>query len=723
MNPLAILQEKFGYQSFRHHQEQIIQSILEKRDTFVLMPTGGGKSVCYQVPALIFPGLTVVISPLIALMKDQVDALRVNGIRSAYLSSSQASPEQEEILQQAKRGELKLLYMAPERILSSSSGMMDALAAMDLSLIAIDEAHCISQWGHDFRPEYLMLSRLKKRFPQIPVVALTATADKLTRKDILEKLELRNPKVFVSSFNRPNIRYNVEPKRNERERLFEFLRKHDGDSGIIYCLSRSSTEKLAGELVEKGFNALAYHAGMEPAKRTLHQEKFLRDEVPIMVATVAFGMGINKSNVRFVVHMDLPKNIEGYYQETGRAGRDGLESEALLFFSFGDVNKLKSFARIEGNQAQSEIAYNKLDQMAEYGSLRSCRRKFLLNYFDEKTTDHCGNCDFCLTKFEQVDATADATLVFKAIVDLKGKYGGNYVIDLLKASTSIKLHPKHKELPSYGSGSHLSRESWQSLIQELVQHRYLHRTKGMYPILGISEMAEWVINGEATVILRRSRERATVEQKLDYEVELLRELKEVRARLANRENVPAYIVLPDNALMEMARYLPSKEQLRRISGFADAKIHRYGDDFHETISLYCRKNRLASRVHLKGDNLVGQERPTRISDTKGQTLELFRRGHSIEKIAVLRGLAPSTVETHLAFYVSRGELDIREVLNDHDIALIRRAIARSENGLASTIKDRLGDDFSYGQIRLVLADMERNKGSMVREPAEAYVVA
>jgi ATP-dependent DNA helicase, RecQ family len=425
-DPLKILNEKFGYSSFRLEQENIINAVLQKKDTFALMPTGGGKSLCYQIPALIFEGLTVVISPLIALMKDQVDALRVNGISAAYLNSTQSSQEQEEILRKIKSNALKLLYLAPE------SNYIRQLSSFNLSLIAIDEAHCISHWGHDFRPEYLTLAHLKRSFTHVPVIALTATADKLTRKDIVEKLELSNPQIFISSFNRANIRYTVEAKRNSFDRLIDFLENHKDESGIIYCLSRASTERLADDLKSMGFQALPYHAGLDKEVRSKHQELFLRDEVKIMVATIAFGMGIDKSNVRYVVHMDLPKNVESYYQETGRSGRDGLNSEALLFYSYADVSKMKKFVEIEDNPEQTEIYLKKLNQMAAYGDLTTCRRKYLLNYFDEVADSYCGNCDVCLTRIEQVDGTVLAQKVLSAVTRLQERFGAGYVIDFLK---------------------------------------------------------------------------------------------------------------------------------------------------------------------------------------------------------------------------------------------------------------------------------------------------
>src|SRR6187549_1227922 len=461
ISPLEALQKYFGYSTFRLEQEAIISSVLQKKDTFVLMPTGGGKSLCYQIPALVFDGLTIVISPLIALMKDQVDALRVNGIQAAYLNSTQSYYEQEEILASVRSKNLKLLYLAPE------SNFIKRLSAFDVSLIAIDEAHCISHWGHDFRPEYLVLSHLKRSMPHVPVIALTATADRLTQKDILEKLELNNPTTFLSSFNRPNICYTVAPKQNSFEKLLTFLESRKDESGIIYCLSRTSTERIANDLKEEGFDALPYHAGLPKEIRAKHQDMFLRDETKIIVATIAFGMGIDKSNVRYVVHMDLPKNIESYYQETGRAGRDGLESEALLFYSYADVSKMKKFVAIDDNPEQTQVYLRKLDQMAIYGDLSTCRRKYLLNYFDETTTDYCGHCDVCLTRIELVDGTVAAQKVLSAVTRVSERFGAGYIIDLLRGSNSAKIQEEHKQLKTFGIGADISKEEWTTIIREL----------------------------------------------------------------------------------------------------------------------------------------------------------------------------------------------------------------------------------------------------------------
>ncbi len=632
MDPLNTLKKHFGYAGFRLHQEAIINAVLEKKDTFVLMPTGGGKSLCYQIPALMLDGLTIVISPLIALMKDQVDALRLHGIHAAYLNSTQTYQEHERILRDARDKKLKLLYLAPERLLGNGTTLLNTLEASGVSLISIDEAHCISQWGHDFRPEYRMLSTLKKRFPDVPVIALTATADKLTQKDILEKLELNDPAIFISSFNRPNIRYRVEQKKYDVfGKLLRFLDDRRDESGIIYCLSRKSTEALADDLKLHGFSALPYHAGMQRAQRTENQEMFLRDEVKIIVATIAFGMGINKSNVRYVVHMDLPKNIESYYQETGRAGRDGLDSEALLFFGYGDVMKMRRFATIEDNPEQTEILLKKLDQMATYGELATCRRKYLLNYFDEQTGDNCGNCDVCLNNG-----------AFRAT-----------------AKTHNILDGLHSVFPDDLS-----------------------------------------------------------ETQPSYEAPLYQELKIVRRRIAAKANLAPYIILADTTLMEMATYLPDDlTALGRISGFGEVKLRKYGNTFLTAVRVYCQRRNLKSRM----DSKVSPARNGRVprdSSTKRQSLALFRQGKSVDAIASVRKLSPGTIEGHLAYYVAQGELPLDELLEQPRIDAIRKAIAQVGGTTLTPIRQHLGETYSFGEIRYVIAD---NENSRIAEPFHAYI--
>jgi len=707
MEPLHILEEKFGYSSFRLEQEAVIHSVLQKKDTFALMPTGGGKSLCYQIPALIFDGLTVVISPLIALMKDQVDALRINGIQAAFLNSTQSSREQEEILNKINSKELKLLYLAPE------STFFKKLSSFNVSLIAIDEAHCISHWGHDFRPEYLMLAKLKQTMPHVPVIALTATADRLTRKDIVEKLELNSPATFVSSFNRANIRYTVEPKRNSFEKLLNFLETRKEEAGIIYCLSRASTEKLASDLTEEGFQALPYHAGLEKELRASHQEMFLRDETKIIVATIAFGMGIDKSNVRYVVHMDLPKNIESYYQETGRAGRDGLDSEALLLYSYADVSKMKRFVEIADNPEQSEIYLKKLDQMAAYGDLLTCRRKFLLNYFDEAATGYCGNCDVCLTRIEQIDGTVSAQKVLSAVTRLQERFGVGYVIDFLRGSNAVKIQEEHKQLKTFGIGADVSKETWSNIIRDLVAQEYLTKSEGAYPVLRLTPKSTPVLKGLEKVMLTKSKEKIEVhEHTVDYETELFGQLKDVRRQLATKENVPAYIVLSDASLLEVATYLPhNKEEFNKISGFGQVKIEKYGRQFWEVVAAYCRDHQLKSRMHLKTPKRQRRERREKETDTKQQSFELFKLGHAIEKIAELRGLSPTTIEGHLAFYVQQGKLSIDQVMDTSKIGAIQNAIEQIDGKALMPVKELLGENYSYGEIRMVMAYLEKIKNT------------
>ncbi|QEC52847.1 DNA helicase RecQ [Anseongella ginsenosidimutans] len=594
---------------------------------------GGGKSLCYQVPALIFEGLTIVISPLIALMKDQVDALRVNGIAAAYLNSSQSRNEQEAVFRQVHRNELKLLYLAPERLMASDMQLIGFLKRLKLSLVAVDEAHCISQWGHDFRPEYRLLGQLRQEIPEVPFMALTATADKLTRADIISRLELKDPPSYISSFNRENICYKVEPKRNSFQRLLDFLEGNKKESGIIYCLSRNSTESLAAKLQAKGYAAEAYHAGLEKHIREERQEKFLRDDISIVVATIAFGMGIDKSNVRFVVHMDLPKNIEGYYQETGRAGRDGLPGEALLFYSYADVNKLQQFTTVENNEEQSRILLKKLDQMVLYGNLRSCRRKFLLNYFDEEAPDNCGNCDICLGKYQYIDGTILAQKALSAVARLNESFGAGYVIDFLKGNTSGRIREWHKSLKTFGVGSDLSRETWSGYLEELIAQEYLKKSEGPYPVLQLGPKSRAVLKGDETVMLsvRKEPEKAAGQKRKTagyagagnlsagseaagnrtsgsparrsgnekdnaeaeaaaYDKELFEILRVERRRLAETENVPAYIILSDATLRELARHLPEDlEAIRRIPGFGEVKTGKYGAIFCEVIQDYRKK--------------------------------------------------------------------------------------------------------------------------------------
>jgi ATP-dependent DNA helicase RecQ len=713
MTPSEALQKYFGYSAFRLHQEAIISTVMARRDTFVLMPTGGGKSICYQIPALLLEGLTIVISPLIALMKDQVDALRLNGIDAAYINSTQSSQEQESILAKARCGKLKLLYLAPERLLANSASSLGTFTSLKVSLIAIDEAHCISHWGHDFRPEYLMLAKLRQAMPDVPVIALTATADKVTQKDIIEKLALRNAAVFVSSFNRENIRYTVVPKQNSFGKLLDFVHARPDDSGIIYCMSRKSTEDIAEKLTAEGIEALPYHAGLERETRTRHQEMFLKDDVRIIVATIAFGMGIDKSNVRFVVHMDLPKNIESYYQETGRAGRDGLESEALLFYAPSDMFRLKAFIRKDPGVQQTEIALKKIEEMGKFGELTSsCRRKYLLNYFDEDADDHCGNCDTCLNQ-QVSDETVAAQKALSAVARLQEGFGIGYVIDFLRGSSSEKIKEPHRRLKTFGVGADVSKEKWTAILNNLVERGYLRKSSGKYPILSLGPKSDEVLKRTETVMLPSTD--TDFEQNVDdsavpYEGDLFSQLKDIRRQLAHAENVPAYIVVSDATLKELATFLPhDRDELLKISGFGNVKAEKYGVSFLDAIREYCAKLNLRSRIHLKSEKRQRKSHPANESETKQKSLELFTSGKSIAEIAQIRSLGVSTIETHLAFYVAQKKIEINQVMDVSKLDTIRDVINKTGTSRLNPVKEALGNNYSYAEIKYAIAHFEATK--------------
>jgi len=714
MTPVQALQKYFGYNSFRHDQEAIIRHVLNKKDVLALMPTGGGKSICYQLPAVMLDGLTIVISPLIALMKDQVDSLNVNGIPAAFLNSSQSTQEQIQLTTRLRNNQVKLLYLAPERLFANEGKLTTFLKTLSISLIAIDEAHCISHWGHDFRPEYLALANLKLEFPGIPVIALTATADKLTKKDILDKLNLKDPAIFVSSFNRANITYNVIPKKNSFNQLLAFLDSRKEESGIIYCLSRKSTESLAADLKEQGFSAEAYHAGLDNALKARTQEAFLRDEVKIIVATIAFGMGINKSNVRYVVHMDMPKNIEGYYQETGRAGRDGLPSEAMLLYSPGDANKLKQFAMVEDNPDQSRIMLKKLDDMVRYCQLHACRRQFLLKYFDEDSAPNCGSCDFCLTEFETFDGTLIAQKALSAVSRLKERFGSTYVVDFLRGSKNEKIRAEHKELKTYGIGADISKTDWLRYLRELTGMGYLQVSDDAYPVLKLTGKSEAVLKGTEKVQLVKSQ---TVEEhqhtavELPAEAELLADLRIIRRDIAIHENVPPYIMLSDATLVEMATYLPqSLDELRLISGFGDVKLARYGREFLLPVKNYSERKGLSSKIKQKTAKKPAKVKPGQIgasksSDTAFESFTLFNTGKTIAEIAAIRGLSTTTIEGHLSFYIYKGEIDVSQFVNDEKKQLIKDAVESYGADKLSPLKEILGADISYGEIKATIAWM------------------
>ncbi len=591
---LKTLKSVFGYPAFRPHQEEIIAGLVRGEDAFVLMPTGGGKSLCYQVPALHRPGTALVVSPLISLMKDQVDALTANGVAAACYNSSLSEAEARRVLARFHAGELDLLYVAPERLMSDA--FLERLKEVRIALFAIDEAHCVSQWGHDFRPEYVQLGRLRRLFPQVPLVALTATADPQTRADIVARLGLSNAPCIVAGFDRPNIRYTVVEKSKPLSQLLSFLKERDGEAGIVYALSRKRVEEVAGRLMEAGILAGAYHAGLPDKERERVQDAFLKDEIRIVVATVAFGMGIDKSNVRFVVHYDLPRNIERYYQETGRSGRDGLPAEALLLFGYGDIAVARSLIETGNNADQVRIELHKLQAMVGFGEAVTCRRRVLLGYFGESLEEDCGNCDVCLNPPEQFDATLEAQKALSCVYRVGQRFGMGHVIEVLRGAHGQRLQSLgHDRLSTYGIGADISKDEWGSLIRQLVHRGYLSQEMGNYAVLKLTQKAFPLLKGEERLTLARPRvktaggkpakRRFTGDE--PYDEGLFQALRVVRKRVADEQGVPPFVIFSDATLTAMAAARPlSLDAMAQISGVGAHKLGRYGSLFVETIRGY-----------------------------------------------------------------------------------------------------------------------------------------
>lgn len=590
---LSVLKNYFGFDSFRQPQEEIINDVLSGFDVLVLMPTGGGKSLCYQIPSIVKPGVGIVVSPLIALMEDQVTALKLQGIRAAYYNSSLSSEEARQVLAQLHHGDLDLLYIAPERLISNS--FLERLEECHIALFAIDEAHCVSQWGHDFRPEYAALGLLKSRFPEVPIIALTATADKQTRQDIVEKLNY-NPKKYVASFNRPNIHYKVVPKAHVINQLNQFLQSQDQQSGIIYCGTRNNVDKIAEKLHTMGFKARAYHAGLSHDERREVQTLFRHDRIDIVVATIAFGMGIDKPNVRFVVHHDLPKNIEGYYQETGRAGRDGLPAQALLFYDAADSARLRAWINETPLEEQRRIETNKLNHMLAFAEATHCRRQILLRYFDEPCDEACKYCDVCDNPPETADATLEAQKLLSCIYRLKQNFGLTHTIEVLRGSETEKIKQfGHDQLSTYGIGKDKSANFWKQLAWQLIHKDYCIQDIGHFNVLKLTPKAIPLLKGKEQISLtipnndlkgtrKKSKDQSSIKSINSPLFEILRAL---RRKLADEENKPPFMIFSDATLHAMVQSKPKNtEQLLAVSGVGQHKLTCYGHHFLKALNEF-----------------------------------------------------------------------------------------------------------------------------------------
>jgi ATP-dependent DNA helicase RecQ len=587
-SPIKILSEVFGFKTFRPPQQEIVEQVIAGGDAFVLMPTGGGKSLCFQIPALCLPGTALVVSPLISLMKDQVDALRENGVAAGCYNSALGEVEARRVLAELHAGSLKLLYVSPERLLSD--GFMERIKSLPISLFAIDEAHCVSAWGHDFRPEYAQLGILREIFPEVPMIALTATADSQTRGDILARLGLSQATCYVAGFDRPNIRYSVVEKKKPFNQLAGFLSSRKDEAGIVYALSRKRVEEVANKLIASGVKAAAYHAGLPDKERHRVQEAFLRDDLKVVVATVAFGMGIDKSNVRFVVHYDMPKSIESYYQETGRAGRDGLPADALLLFGYGDIAISRGLIESGGNAEQNRIELHKLNCMAGFAEAQTCRRRVLLGYFGDHLEKDCGNCDICESPPERFDATEDARKALSCVFRVGQRFGMMHVIDVLRGAQNqrmLQLH--HDKLSTFGIGKELSLDAWSGLIRQLVHLGYLEQDVAAFSVLKLTERARPLLKGEERLELARPRDARVVEKKSaarkpSYDGGLFQELRALRKHIADEQQVPPFVVFADATLAEMASQMPKdKWELLKITGVGQHKLARYGDAFLRVI--------------------------------------------------------------------------------------------------------------------------------------------